>query len=189
MKFVTRAFLPLSICISLLSPTFAHADWLCSWLGIGCRGAAAVDQENPPEVFSFTVSGTFEDWTDIPPETFVCDTREHEDRSCRWRVRIPEIKRYATVVFEPFPHDLGMYKVRAVVEHNLGRDLDYGATRGIQIQEGGINMVASFREISITEIAKSLLVVEIRKSNYRGQIDWKSPTYGRIELKFQDVIK
>ena len=67
--------------------------------------------------------------------------------------------------------------------------MDYGAARGIQIQEGGQNMVASFREISIAETAKNLLVVEIRKSNDRGQIDWETPIYGRIELKFEDAMK
>lgn len=43
---------------------------------------STVDQNNPPEVFVFAISGIFDAWTAIPEETFSCDTREREDRAC-----------------------------------------------------------------------------------------------------------
>lgn len=163
---------------------------MCDALGVGCDTATAqIDQNNPPEVFSFTIKGTFTNWTDIPKETFVCDTRKREDRACIWEGYIAEVKRNATLVFEPFPHDRGMYDVRVLMAHSLGKDTNYsGLVQTIQKYQGKMYVMA-FDEISITAMSQSPLFVEFRNSNYKGDVDYNEPPLGKLTVTFKEVLK
>jgi len=180
----TIVFSALLYCTAGLPP--AHAGWMCDSLGIGCGTDGAdgvkIDQNNPPEVFSFTISGTFKDWTDIPKETFICDTRAREDRACIWEGYIPEIKRNATLVLEPFPHDLGMYDVRALIAHNLGRDTNFYAD--ITDVSSGLGLPT---KASISWLSENPFQMRIYPRTY-SNVDLENDL-GLIKISFQSVLK
>lgn len=193
------------ICISLTISTTSQAGPLCDWLGIGCDpihttgrsdddapAPTVIDQNNPPEVFAFTVSGAFDEWSDIPPEPFVCDTREREDRSCIWYGHLAEIKRNAAVKFTPYPHDRGMYKVDAWVESKLAQDPNFRVYVGIDdapdIQEAPGVLVPVRRGISITHLAQYTLKGQIFEAG-RYTVNKRETPFGAITLKFKEVLK
>lgn len=206
MKFVQRGFWLFGICTSLTFANPAHAGWTCDWFGIGCEtvtvpgkpGAvelsSAVNQNNPPEVFVFAISGTFDEWTAIPEETFICDTREREDRACVWQGHIEEIKRRPTLMFKPFAHDLGMYGVNGWIAHNLGEDSSYRTNIGVamveQVEGKPFAYVAPFKQISITHLAQYPLQMDIYKRSRDSRDKGRDiPPVGKITATFKGVLK
>ena len=197
MNHIQHSFRLICIGISLIYSAPVQAGWLCDGLGIGCdpiptTGRSAdddapaptvIDQNNPPKIFSFTISGKFTQWTDIAPETFVCDTRKREDRSCIWEGYIPEIKRNATVIFKPFAHDRGMYETSFLVAHNLGKDMNYRAS-GVRLDGGPFPA-----SLSISWLVENPFQVLIRKSNYKGEVDRSAPPYGHLDIAFKEVLR
>lgn len=192
MKFAQHGAWLLGICASLVFSSPAHAGVTCDWLGIGCEGAAAstdIDQNNPPDVFSFTVSGTFSNWADIKPETFVCDTRKREDRVCMWQKYIPEIKRDATLILEPFAHDQGMYTISGFLANRFGKDPAFSGKVGVMQKYEGTNFLNPIGQMSITLLSQTPVITEFRPSNHRGEVDFKAPALGTVTLTFKDVLK
>jgi len=203
MKLVQHSFGLLGICTGLLFSTSAQAGKACDWLGIGCdpvtatgRSAAddapaptMIDQNNPPEVFSFTVSGAFKQWTDIPKEPFVCDTREREDRACMWQGYLPEIKRNATFTLEPFAHDRGMYKLRGFIANKLGKDPAYSGDVAISVQAQGLSILAPFNSASITKLVTTPLIVEFRSTNHKGEANVSAAPVGQWNIAFKEVLR
>lgn len=206
MQFAQRRFGLIYFCLFLGVSAPAHAGMLCSWLGIGCDPVATmgrsadgdapaptqIDQNNPPQVFSFTVSGKFDEWTDIAPETFVCDTREREDRACEWRGHIPEIKRLITVHFKPFAHDLGMYNIKGWVESNIAQDGNFRVKMGIddapEFQEAPGVLISVRKGVSLTHLAQFTLKAQIFEAG-SYKVNLRKEPYGAVTLKFKEVLK
>jgi len=79
MKLVQHSFRLICVGTSLIYSVPTQAGWLCDGLGIGCNPVTAtgrstdgdtlaptmINQNHPPEVFSFTVSGSFTKWSDV----------------------------------------------------------------------------------------------------------------------------
>lgn len=196
MKCIQHSFKLICIGTSLIYSVPTQAGWLCDGLGIGCDPVSAtgrptdgdapaptmIDQNHPPEVFSFTVSGTFTKWSDIGEQTFVCDTRKREDRVCVWQGYIPEIKRNAVLSFKPFPHDQGMFKVRGVIANKFGKDTSYAGS--ISAPNGDYIM----DEMSITSLSQHPFIIEYFASDYMGNIDFKKK-HGHLAIAFKEVLK
>ncbi|MCR4378450.1 MAG: hypothetical protein NUV50_10220 [Rhodospirillales bacterium] len=205
MKFVQRGFWLFGICTSLTYANPANAGWACDWFGIGCEtvtvpgkpGAvklsAEIDQNNPPEVFAFTISGTFDEWTAIPEETFICDTRKREDRACVWQGYIEEIKRSPTLIFKPFAHDLGMYGVDGFIANAFGKDPEYRSHVGVamveQVEGKPFAYLAYFKQISITHLAQYPLQMDVFKGGYRSLEKDRDVPVGKITATFKGVLK
>ncbi|HEY9081564.1 hypothetical protein [Magnetovibrio sp.] len=189
MRRVLNRLALVTACILLAIAPPAHAGALCSWFGVACGTGTSepelsdkIDQNNPPEVFSFTVSGKFDEWADLTPRTFVCDTRKREDRACVWQGYIPEIKRNAVLSFKPFPHDRGMYKVRGIIANKFGKDTSFAGS--ISAPNGDYIM----DEMSITNLSQNPFIIEYYGRDYMGNIDFKKK-HGHLSVAFKEVLK
>jgi len=203
-------FVSITACAFTLSITSpAQASWTCNWFGIGCQAddtpsqkendsaaeySKTIDQNNPPKVFAFAVSGSFNADGDLASETVICDTREREDRHCAIRKFVPSLKRNVTVIFKPFAHDLGMYKLASMIESNLGQDPDFRTKESIYLtayeaEDGVAGFAGLHGKLSISAIAERDIKITVFKGGHYSASPTKNEPIGNVTLKFKGVLK
>jgi len=188
----TRPLIVAALFYCFTTPSEAQAGWTCDWLGFGCAAEVTrqvIDPKHPPEVFSFTLSGTFSKWADIPPETFICDTRKREDRACVWRGHIADIKRTIVFSLKPFPHDRSLYEVDGFMASALGEDPDFRSSVSIPKEYNGAPYLWGVSQLTLAAMVDHPLQVDIFEGGHYSQAKDKDVSVGHITATFKEILK